>query len=124
MVKMGLVPPVTVDHLVGRIDEMRLLEQLLEECRGDHPNIVSVAGGSGIGKTRLLRELSTLAERRGYLVLEGSASEMERELPLSVFVDALDEYLEGLEPHRLDGLEESIERIKRRLRLSEPGEPS
>jgi tetratricopeptide (TPR) repeat protein len=39
-------------------------------------------------------------------VLSGSASELERELPFSVFVDALDEYVQGLEPSRLDALDD------------------
>ena len=44
--------------------------------------------------------------RQGQLVLSGSASELERELPFWVFVDALDEYVQGLEPRRLDSLDE------------------
>jgi len=41
-------------------------------------------------------------------VLAGSAAELEGELPFAVFVDALDEYLEGLERYRLDALEEDV----------------
>jgi DNA-binding CsgD family transcriptional regulator/tetratricopeptide (TPR) repeat protein len=41
-------------------------------------------------------------------VLAGSAAELEGELPFAVFVDALDEYLEGLEPHRLDALDDEV----------------
>ena len=37
-------------------------------------------------------------------MLAGSASELERELPFWVFVDALDEYLQALEPRRLEAL--------------------
>ena len=59
-------------------------------------------GEPGIGKTRLLAELAARADARGLLVLAGSASELERDLPFWVFVDALDEYVEGLEPQRLD----------------------
>ncbi len=63
-------------------------------------------GEPGIGKTRLLAELAARADARGHLVLSGSASELERDLPFWVFVDALDEYLQGLEPWRLDELED------------------
>ena len=38
--------------------------------------------------------------RAAQLVLTGSASELERDLPFWVFVDALDEYVRGLEPRR------------------------
>jgi ATP/maltotriose-dependent transcriptional regulator MalT len=41
---------------------------------------------------------------RGHLVLAGAASELERELPYWVFVDALDEFLRSLEPDRRDAL--------------------
>ena len=41
-------------------------------------------------------------------MLSGSGSELERDLPFSVFVDALDEYVEGLEPHRLEALEPDV----------------
>ena len=44
-------------------------------------------------------------DRRDQLVLTGSASELERDLPFSVFVDALDEYAEGLDPRRLGDLD-------------------
>ena len=53
-------------------------------------------------------ELAARAEARGFLVLSGSASELERDVPFAVFVDALDEYVAGLEAHRLTSLDEDI----------------
>ena len=58
----------------------------------------------GIGKSRLLAELGERADRRGLLVLYGSASELEHDLPFSVFGEALTDYVQGLEPSRLDAL--------------------
>ena len=60
--------------------------------------MLELAGEPGIGKTRLLGELGARADRRGQLVLAGSASELERELPFWIFVDALDDYVHGLDP--------------------------
>src|SRR5205823_3822905 len=60
------------------------------------------------GKTRLLAEFARGADTRGRLVLVGSASELERDLPFSVFVDALDEYLRALDPSRLARLDEDV----------------
>jgi DNA-binding CsgD family transcriptional regulator len=57
----------------------------------------------------LLSELANLAERRGHIVLSGSASELERELPFSVFVHALDEYVESLEPGVLADLDDDVQ---------------
>src|SRR4051812_31643519 len=91
--------------LVGRSAELRALEHALARLDGGHAQAVELVGPAGIGKTRLLAELGELAESRGHLALFGTATELERELPFWVFVDALDEYLEGLEPRRLERLD-------------------
>lgn len=65
---------------------------------------MELEGEPGIGKTRLLAELAARADDRGHLVLTGSASELERELPFWVFVDALDDYVRGLPPVVLERL--------------------
>ena len=77
---------------------MKLLGQLLEETCASNPRFVFVSGEPGIGKTSLLLELFRQAERRGCLALGGSAAEFEPELPFGLVVDALDEYLESLDP--------------------------
>ena len=96
------------ERLVGRAEELDSLERLLDELDRGSPGAIEVAGEPGIGKTRLLRELAARAEVRGHLVLGGSASELEHDLPFSVFVDALDEYLRGLDPERLAALDEHV----------------
>src|SRR5205085_1670209 len=65
---------------------------------------VEITGEPGIGKTRLLKEHAARAEARGLLVLSGSASELEHDVPFSVFVDALDDYVAGLDPVRFAAL--------------------
>src|SRR5262245_29147355 len=97
------------EPLVGRADELASLEQALEELDRGRPGAVALLGEPGIGKTRLLRELTVRAERRAYLVLSGSASELERDLPFSAFVDALDEYVESLGPNRLSALDDDVQ---------------
>ena len=60
---------------------------------------LAIEGEPGIGKTRLLGaswpRAPTPAAARSWT---GSASELERDLPFWVFVDALDEYVAGLDP--------------------------
>jgi DNA-binding NarL/FixJ family response regulator len=99
---------VVADHLVGRADELGSFEQHLDELDRGRSGAIELVGEPGIGKTRLLRELAERAELRGHLVLAGSASELERDLPFSVLVDALDEYLEGLEGARLAALDDDV----------------
>jgi ATP/maltotriose-dependent transcriptional regulator MalT len=95
-------------HLVGRADELGSLEIVLDELDRGHPGAIHLEGEPGIGKTRLLRELAARAEARGHLVLFGSASEWERDLPFSVFLDGMDEYVAGLEPERLAVLDDAF----------------
>src|SRR5499427_3536493 len=96
-------------HFVGRADELASLERILDELDRGCPGAIEVAGEPGIGKTRLLREVATRAGARGHLVLSGAASEFENDLPFSVFVDALDEYVAGLEPARLAVLDGAVQ---------------
>src|SRR5499427_5157375 len=93
---------------VGRDGELGSLARILDELDRGCPGAVAVAGEPGIGKTRLLRELAARAGARGYLVLSGAASEFEHDLPFSVFVDALDKYVAGLEPERLAVLDDQV----------------
>jgi DNA-binding NarL/FixJ family response regulator len=90
--------------LVGRTEELAALERMLEGLDRGRPEAAALVGEPGIGKSRLLAEVAKLADLRGHLVLFGSASEMERELPFSVFTDALDDYLASLGPGWYDPL--------------------
>jgi ATP/maltotriose-dependent transcriptional regulator MalT len=93
---------------VGRGEELRALEQVLAAVDQGRRAAIEVLGEAGIGKSRLLAELAARAEARRWLVLSGSASELERDVPFSVLVDALDEYVRGLDPGRFSGLTEDM----------------
>src|SRR5918994_6520758 len=96
------------ERLVGRAAELGSFEHVLDELERGRGAAVELVGEPGIGKTRLLTELAVLADARGHLVLGGSASELESDLPFAVFVDALDEYVQGLEPGRLSSLDDDV----------------
>src|SRR5215217_6354326 len=96
------------EHLVGRAEELGSFDHLLAGLDRRESAAIALVGEPGIGKTRLLAELARRADSRGQLVLSGSASELERDLPFWLFVDALDEYVRGLEPHRLDALDDNV----------------
>src|SRR5438034_5125498 len=97
------------DRLVGRAEELGSLDQVLAELDRGSAAAIELVGEPGIGKTRLLAELAARADARGHLVLSGSASELERDLPFSVFVDALDEYVECLDRRRLAALDDDVQ---------------
>lgn len=89
---------------VGRAFELRRANEMLDTVAGGSAGALALSGEPGIGKTRLLGELAALAESRGLLVLSGRAAEFERDLPFGVFVDALDEHLRALDPHKVQRL--------------------
>lgn len=79
---------------------MDLLAGLLAETDSAR-GVVAVSGEPGIGKSRLLAELAELGENERMLVLEGRASDVERDVPFAVFRNALDDYLASVHPRRL-----------------------
>jgi DNA-binding CsgD family transcriptional regulator/tetratricopeptide (TPR) repeat protein len=96
------------DHFVGRAEELGLFDQVLADVDQGRAAAIELKGEPGIGKTRLLSEFAARADAHGRLVLSGSASELERDLPFSAFIDALDDYLRGLDPSRLAGLDDDV----------------
>ena len=79
--------------IVGRDAELAELDAMLGALVSGRSACVAVEGEPGIGKTSLLSELRRRAEEHGCLVLSGVAAEFERDLPFSVWTDALDAYV-------------------------------
>jgi DNA-binding NarL/FixJ family response regulator len=96
------------EHVVGRAAELGALDLAVERLGSGGPAAVMLDGEPGIGKSRLLSELAARADARGCIVLSGSASELEADLPLWLFVDALEEYVAGLDPRRLESLDDGV----------------
>ena len=81
---------VTSERLVGRDAELAELREALDAAAAGRPSLVLLAGDSGVGKTRLLRELSHAADEDGALVLCGDSVELgDGELPYAPLVSAL-----------------------------------
>ena len=93
------------EQLVGRAAELGVIGDALADLERRKFGALELRGEPGMGKTRLLRELAGRGDALGHIVLIGSSAELETDLPFWVFVDALDEYLQALEPRRLDALE-------------------
>jgi ATP/maltotriose-dependent transcriptional regulator MalT len=95
-------------HFVGRSPELSLLEDALSKLSDGAGGAIELVGAAGIGKTRLLAELAARADARGHIVLTGAGADLERDLAFWVFVEALDEYVESVEPRRLANLDEEV----------------
>jgi hypothetical protein len=74
--------------LVGRTRELAALEGLLESGRDRSTSVVIVSGEGGVGKSRLVGELGSRAERRGWKVAYGRAFPVESGIPYALFSDA------------------------------------
>ena len=95
---------------MGRDREIAHLERALDELASDQLRVLEISGEPGVGKSRLLVELTRRAEGRGWLVLDGRATKFERDVPFGVVVDALNDRLAGLEPSLLRSLDEETVR--------------
>ncbi|MDP6708606.1 MAG: AAA family ATPase, partial [Alphaproteobacteria bacterium] len=82
--------PAAPSHLVGRQGERaRLLATLAEARERSQSRIAVILGEPGIGKSRLLSELTAEARRQGGVVLESRAFEAESGRPYGPWIDAL-----------------------------------
>jgi tetratricopeptide (TPR) repeat protein len=81
-------------RLVGRAEALRVIDEALDGIGGGS-RFVAITGEPGAGKTRLLGALAAGAERRGLASVRGRAGEFEQSMPLGVFVDALNDDLNG-----------------------------
>lgn len=89
------------ERFVGRGPELAAIRGVFESFQQAAPprlHLIEITGEPGIGKTRLLAELRTMARR--HRVLSGRASEVTGMVPFSVLVDAIDDELAALSAHR------------------------
>src|SRR5919202_3196249 len=91
--------------LIGRQQELSLLEDALLEAHRGSGRFFVLAGEAGMGKTRLAEELQQRARRSGTVVMCGTCSEAELSLPYLPFLEAIGNFLAGAD----------VERIKLRL---------
>jgi hypothetical protein len=81
---------VSSPDFVGRAEELAALQAALGRAAGGDAAAVFVAGESGVGKTRLLRELDRLAANAGARVMRGTCAAFGAgELPYAPIAGAL-----------------------------------
>src|SRR5499425_2939509 len=74
--------------LVGRAIEFRRLTRVLDQAVAEEPMVALVSGDAGMGKTRLVAELATVAAARGFMVLSGRCAELGDSVPYLPLADA------------------------------------
>jgi ATP/maltotriose-dependent transcriptional regulator MalT len=96
---------VSSPEFIGRADELAALQTALDRATRGEAGAVFVAGESGVGKTRLLRELQRRAEAAGARVLRGDCVAFGAgELPYAPITGALRSLIRDLGPEAFDEL--------------------
>jgi predicted ATPase len=86
----GVARRVSSPVLVGRDAEVARLDAALERAAAGRPAIVVVAGEAGVGKTRLITELTARCAAQGTRVLAGGCVPVgEGALPYAPIVEIL-----------------------------------
>jgi DNA-binding CsgD family transcriptional regulator/tetratricopeptide (TPR) repeat protein len=76
--------------LVGRLEELQVLEAARQRAANGEPAVVQVGGEAGVGKTRLIAELAARCLTDGTRVLQGGCVPVgEGALPYAPIVEAL-----------------------------------
>src|ERR671928_989428 len=84
--------------LVGRDEQLFLLEDALLAAHRGESRFIALGGEAGMGKTRLATELAKRAQRLDWEVLSGACSEAELPLPYLPLVEAIGNYLARRDP--------------------------
>jgi DNA-binding NarL/FixJ family response regulator len=75
--------------MVGRDGELGRLLTLLDDAEAGRSVVALVSGDAGVGKTRLISEITRLASGRGFTVLSGQCAELGDSVPYLPLADAL-----------------------------------
>src|SRR5258705_1729746 len=87
-----MIPRVALSPFIGREKEQAELQKRLNAAISGECQFVVVSGEPGVGKTRLLDEIETVAKARKLLVLHGLSIEQDGAFPYQGFCEAIQEY--------------------------------
>jgi predicted ATPase len=87
----------TEAELLERTDEVEALQAAVAQAAEGRGLVVVIEGPPGIGKTRLLREARTAAERLGMRTLAARGTELERDFPFAIARQLFEPALAGAE---------------------------
>ncbi|MDQ3900090.1 MAG: AAA family ATPase, partial [Actinomycetota bacterium] len=87
---------------LGRTGELAALRRLLHSTSHGAGEAAVVQGEAGIGKTRLLAEITTQAAEEGFQVLSGATDELSRDRPFAALLEAFGLTAESPDPQRAE----------------------
>jgi predicted ATPase/DNA-binding CsgD family transcriptional regulator len=101
-----MLPEVTWGQLVGRDVEFARMLTLLDDAASRQAVVALVSGDAGVGKTRLVTEVTRRAATAGFTVLSGHCAELGESVPYLPLADALRNAAQapGTAPRLLDAL--------------------
>ena len=114
-------PLMHTPHIVGREKELRRLKSLLEQVHGEEMRLILIHGEAGAGKTRLMRELRQVLERRGGIALVGNCHEETRSIPYYPLRDAFNRFFDEKKEAGFSLLKDLPEYSQRELARILPG---
>jgi len=86
---MVMVMRAPAGRMVGRDEELGRLLTLLDDAGAGRAVAALVSGDAGVGKSRLVSEVTRLADGRGFTVLSGQCAELGDSVPYLPLADAL-----------------------------------
>ena len=78
---MVMVFRMSAGRMVGRDDELGRLLTLLDDAEASRSVVALVSGDAGVGKSRLVAEVTQLAAGRGFTYLSGQCAELGDSVP-------------------------------------------
>ena len=78
---------VVCPRIIGRDSQIAAIRDVLESVRRGSGQVALIVGEAGVGKSRLLREMTDVARDAGFFVLRGASFESERSIPYAPLLD-------------------------------------
>ncbi|MEW6685583.1 MAG: adenylate/guanylate cyclase domain-containing protein [Candidatus Edwardsbacteria bacterium] len=103
--------------LVGREKEQSILSEIVEKVLAGRGQIVSITGEAGIGKSRLVRELSQKWMSQGYTVFGGNCQSYGSSIFYLPWAELMEDYL-GIK--KVDSPEEKRKKIEKNMVIVNP----
>jgi tetratricopeptide (TPR) repeat protein/transcriptional regulator with XRE-family HTH domain len=85
----GFAGSLPAGTMVGREAELALVQGAVDAVAQSDGRLVLLAGEPGVGKTRLVQEVTVAVQERGFLLAAGRCYEPEQTVPYYPFLDAL-----------------------------------